>query len=507
VSLQSLNDAPRWWAYETPDAVALAVGSDCVTYRELDDWVDRVAAVMTGENVRVGDRVCVAGGNCLEWVVVALAGLRCGAIVSGLNHRFVATELAGLIRQYEPAMVYAAESHMLRIKEVQRSGVDFVLRSFVEVTTARQGDRVQHVGPSMHSDDPAVIVSTSGTTGLPKGVVLTHGSILSGFLEWSVMEPEWGHRSRLLGVAPMAPFGGFVWSVCSQLLWGGTVYIEPDFDPQRALRVIVDEKISVFTAPLVFFEQIALVPGFDDADLSSLKVATCGGSPVPVAVLERWRAKGVLLRQVYGLTEGGGPVQATSARDALTHPDRCGRRGLHRQTRIVRPDGTECDPDEAGEIVIQGAALSLGYWNDPEETARAFRDGRLHTGDLGEKDEPGFLKVTGRLKDMIISGGFNIGPAEIEHVVLKLPEVSEVAVFGVADEKFGETPAAVVHLRSPLPVEHLIAHCNSHLADYKVPRYVVFAPEPLPRNQSGKIVKHQLKSQYPDIPATMPRVR
>jgi fatty-acyl-CoA synthase len=309
------------------------------------------------------------------------------------------------------------------------------------------------------------------------------------------MEPGWGHGSRLLGIAPMAPFGGFCWSVLTQVLWGGTLYLEPDFDPARALRLLVDKKITVFSAPVVFFEQFAMLPEFDEADLSSLKTASLGGSPVPVALLRRWQERGVLLRQVYGLTEAGGPIQVTSVADAVDHPDRCGRRGLHRKVRIVRPDGSDCDPNEPGEVIVGGAAVSPGYWNAEETTREAFRDGWLYTGDLGEFDEQGFLKITGRLKDMIISGGFNIGPAEIEHVI------------GVPDPKFGETPAAVVVASAPLEVERIVEFCNARLADYKVPRYVIVSEQPLPRNQSGKVVKPDIRNQYPDIPGTFPRVR
>jgi fatty-acyl-CoA synthase len=504
----SLNDAPRWWAAHTPDAVAIAVGADEVTYRELDEWVDRIAARLSDEGLGSGDRVGVVGGNCLEWVVAALATLRRGGIIAAFNHRFVAQELAGLLAQYEPSFMFAAESHMARMKEATGSqGGSLELCPFSEIAAARTGEPVRHAEPDLERDHPAIIVSTSGTTGMPKGVILTHGGILAGLLEWAVMEPGWGHRSRLLGVAPLAPFGGFCWSICSQLLWGGTVYLEPDFNPARALDVLVKKKITVLTAPVVFFEQIALEPEFAHADLSALSTASLGGSPVPVPLLQAWQRRGVLLRQIYGLTEAGGPIQVTSVQDALEHPDRCGRRGLHRKARIIRPDGTVCAPNEPGEIIVRGAAVSPGYWNAPETTREAFRDGWLHTGDLGEVDEDGLLKVAGRLKDMIISGGFNIGPAEIEHVIQRLPAVAEVAVLGVPDPKFGETPAAVVHLRDPIAVTDIIDHCNAALADYKVPRYVVISEQPLPRNQSGKIVKPDLRKQYPDIPAAFPRVR
>lgn len=504
----SLNDAPRWWAFETPDEHAIVFGEDTVSYHELDQWVDRAALLLHAEGIEVGDRVAVVGLNSVEWVVAALAALRCGAVVTGINHRFVAREIAYAIEQYEPRVVLAAESHRGRVEEVLKStDAKFVLRPLSDVTDVRIGETVRFKEPALDRDHPAVIVSTSGTTGMPKGATLTHGGLLSGMLEWAIMEPAWGHKSRFLGILPMAPFGGLCWSVLPQLMWGGTVFLEPEFNPKRALQLLVDEKITVMSGAVVMFELIAALPEFAAADLSALTTATVGGSPVPVELLSKWQERGALLRQTYGLTEAGGPIQATSKHDAIDFPDRCGRRPLHRKVRIVRPDGTDCDANEPGEIIVGGAAVTPGYWNSPETTAVVLKDGWFHTGDLGELDELGFLKVTGRLVEMIISGGFNIGPAEIEHVVGGLPQVTEVAALGVPDPKFGETPAVVVHLRESIEVADIIEHCNKHLADYKVPRYVIVSNEPLPRNQSGKIVKHELRERYPDIPGTFPRVR
>jgi len=185
----------------------------------------------------------------------------------------------------------------------------------------------------------------------------------------------------------------------------------------------------------------------------------------------------------------------------------CGRGGPFTRLKTVRPDGTPCEPGEEGEILIQGPAVTPGYWNNPEATRQAFVDGWLRTGDLGVVDGDGLLRMVDRLKDMIISGGINIAPAEIETTIAAIDEVEEVAVIPVPDDKFGETPAAIVKLRRPIPVEKIVAHCSEHLADYKVPRYIVELDKPLPRMASGKIAKRILKELLPDIPAAYPRVR
>jgi fatty-acyl-CoA synthase len=194
-------------------------------------------------------------------------------------------------------------------------------------------------------------------------------------------------------------------------------------------------------------------------------------------------------------------------RYAIDKPEMCGRGGPFTRFKTVRPDGTTCAPGEEGEILIQGPAVTPGYWNNPEATRAAFVDGWLRTGDLGVIDEDGLLRMVDRLKDLIISGGINIAPAEIENIIAVLDEIEEVAVIPVADEKFGETPAAVVKLRRPLSPAMIVAHCNAHLAPFKVPRYVVELESPLPRMASGKIAKRILRELLPDIPATHPRLR
>jgi fatty-acyl-CoA synthase len=236
-------------------------------------------------------------------------------------------------------------------------------------------------------------------------------------------------------------------------------------------------------------------------------VTHVGGARVPVPLLKKWQAKGVLLRQIYGLTEGGGSITVNPREFALDKPEMCGRGGAFTRFKTVRPDGTTCEADEEGEIFIQGPAVTPGYWNNPEATAAAFVDGWLRTGDLGVIDDDGLLRMVDRLKDMIISGGINIAPAEIETTIAALGEVEEVAVIPVPDDKFGETPAAIIKLREPLAVEKIVAHCSEHLADYKVPRYIVEIDTPLPRMASGKIAKRILKEQLPDIPGTHPKVR
>ena len=363
------------------------------------------------------------------------------------------------------------------------------------------------VRPEVDTDQPAVIVYTSGTTAKPKGVIFSHRTTLNFIFEWSLVEPDFTTGMRLLMVLPIHGAPGTLWGLIHTLVHGGTFFLEPGFDPANTVRKLVEHRITVFLGVPLLYEAMAATPEFEAADFSHLRVSHVGGARVSVPLLKAWQEKGVLLRQIYGLTEGGGSITVNPRALALEKPEMCGRGGPFTRFKTVRPDGAPCSPGEDGEILISGPAVTPGYWNNPEATEAAFVDGWLRTGDLGVIDEDGLLRMVDRMKDLIISGGINIAPAEIESIIAAFDEVEEVAVIPVPDEKFGETPAAIVKLRRPLPVEKLIAHCGEHLAPFKVPRYVVELENPMPRMASGKIAKRILKELLPDIPATYPRVR
>jgi len=502
------TDPISWWAQEMPHERAIVVGDAAVSYGELDGWVSRVAAGYAERGVGVGDRVGVIGSNSLQWCVAALAVIRVGAILVPLNMRLVVDELDDLVAGSTPVLVVAEDGPLTTTMEaVAARGrtFDLVGLSFV--------DQFRRPGPDstfrrdVDPDQPAVIVYTSGTTAKPKGVIFSHTTTFNFIFEWSLVEPGFCRGMRLLMVLPIHGAPGTLWGLIHTLTHGGTFFLEPTFDPAATVRKLAQHEITVFLGVPLLYEAMAATTEFETADLSHLAVTHVGGARVPVPLLQRWQEKGVLLRQIYGLTEGGGSITVNPRRFAVERPEMCGRGGPFTRFKTVRPDGSACEPGEEGEILIQGPAVTPGYWNNPEATRDAFVDGWLRTGDLGVIDEDGLLRMVDRLKDMIISGGINIAPAEIETTIAAIEDVEEVAVIPVPDDKFGETPAAIVKLRRPLPVETIIAHCREHLADYKVPRYVVELDKPLPRMASGKIAKRILKELLPDIPATHPRVR
>jgi fatty-acyl-CoA synthase len=494
---QMVTDPLRYWARMTPDAPAIVFqGAEQVSYRELDRWTDGVAAQLQDRAVAVADRVGIVGNNSLAWCAGAIGALKAGAILACYNHRLVAPELRYLIDNSEPRLVLAGAEHLDRLAEVGGLGSAVDVVSLTEMEAARTAAQPRRPASPVWvpADEPAVIVYTSGTTAQPKGVIFTHRTTFSFIFEWSLMEPAYQHGCRMIFVLSLGGAPGILWAVLHMLTHGGTLYLETGFEPEATLQRLVDERIGVMMGVPFLFEQIAAQPSFAEADLSGLKATTVGGARVPKPTIDAWLAKGVALRQIYGMTELGGSSIGNSPQFAASRPESVGRPSLFTEHRVVRPDGTDCDPDEPGEIIVRGPSVTPGYWRNEAATREAIRNGWFHSGDVGVLDPEGHLRVVDRLKDMIISGGYNIAPSEVEEVIQAVPGVHEVAVIGVDDPRYGETPLAIVN--GTVNPDLVIAHCRRNLAGYKVPRHVITVGEPLPRMPSGKIAKRALRQQY-----------
>ena len=355
-------------------------------------------------------------------------------------------------------------------------------------------------------DDPWFICFTSGTTGDPKGAVLTHRSWFYSSMVRS-LQGGINRNDRILLPFPLAFTGGLALGLVA--LWSGArLVLEPAFEPKRALHLIEHERISVFMAVPTLFQVMAQHPDFDQTDISSIRCASSGGATVPVPLLRTYLERGITMTQTYSLTEVSASGITLPYHQSLERVGSCGVPAMHSRARICDPDGNEVAPGTVGEICIKGPEVMVGYWRNPEATAATLRDGWCHTGDLGTMDADGYFYVVDRAKDMLISGGLNVYPAEIERQLADLDGIVELAVIGVPDERWGEAPAVIVVTDGrPVTGDDVLARCAGVLADFKLPRYLVVRDEPLPRNMSNKVLKSELRDTYRDLPSRAVPIR
>ena len=500
---QTISSAVQWWATHTPENVALTIGDDQLTYREIQDWADRITIKLVEMGFKPGDRLGICASNSLEYCTLVLGAIRAGGIAMPINSRLTAHEIAEILIDVVPSLVFADAANLPKLE-----GRSVRALALTEIAALRSGERRSaELELPIDLDAPVAIIPTSGSTAKAKCVVFSQRSMTSSAAEITMHEPKcFGPGTRTISFPPLSTGAGFIKFINYTML-GCSLYLESAFDAQRCLRLISEQKINVLGGVPIFFERMAACAEFEATDLSSLRMTSVGGAPVTKEILEIWRRKGVVIRQLYGQTEVGGTGTMMSEKEALEEPDKCGRGGLFTDVRIVGEDGKFCPAGVAGEIVMRGPGVMLGYWNNPEATAEVLRNGWLHTGDIGMSDERGLLTFIDRKKDIIISGGLNISAAEVERAILDFEGVEEAAVFAAKDLRFGETPMAVVYASRSISVAELVAHCNARLADFKVPRYIVVKDQPLPRLATGKLSKIALRKEYADAHETLPRVR
>jgi fatty-acyl-CoA synthase len=350
-------------------------------------------------------------------------------------------------------------------------------------------------------DDISTILYTSGTIGLPKGAIITHGMNFWNTVH-SISLCEIARSTVFLALLPLFHTGGLNVFSYPVLQAGGSVLIMRSFDPGEALNLIGDPSVGVthlFGVP-ANFQFMAQHPRFTETDMTRLVSAVVGGAPTPDAILQTWQGQGVILQQGYGMTETSPLVLMLDKRDAVRKAGSAGKPVLHMQTRVVGEDGIDVPPGSIGELWVRGPNITKGYWNQPEVTAAAFTDGWLHTGDAALVDDEGFYFIVDRWKDMYISGGENVYPAEVENVLYQNDSIAEAAVIGIPDQRWGQVGRVVVVVRPgcELSENDVIAHCAANLARYKLPHSVVFT-QALPRNATGKVHKPTLRRRFGDV--------
>ncbi len=506
---RSLIDPIRWWYRKKPDVAAIVDRSRSVTYGQLWPWAQGVSRHLLRGGLQPGDRVSVIGANTAEWCVAALGILAAGGVVVPFNVRWVEREIMHAICDAQPRLIIADDDAVKSVAKMVADGshdTEVVPLSVIAALEDRAvpedraapEERAAAATPAdiRGGSDLAVLVYTSGSTSAPKGVMFTHDGVLAAAYESSLADPAFGASPKYLLCLPLAGCAGIIRGLLINLIPGGTLYLEDGVDPDYVIGLIARERITILNTQPYIFERIAESPLFDSADFSSLRLTTIAGATVPPSLLAKYIARGVLLRQAWGQTEVAGSCVINAPELAVTRPEFCGQAAPFTRLRIVRPDGTTCDPDEVGEIAVQGPSVTPGYWNDPEATAAAFVDGWFRSGDIGRLDSAGNLTFVGRKKEIIISGGINIAPAEIEVVLCEVPGVLEAVVMGVPDERFGEAVAAVVHVADGTTLEEVQRTCFERLADYKVPRRIIVAARPLPRLPTGKLARPAVHAEY-----------
>lgn len=481
----------RWLrdrARATPRRVAIDCEDRLFTYRELDEGSDLLAGTLLAAGLRRGDRVATLTGNSPEHVEVFFACAKAGLILTPLSWRLAPTELAYQLDDAEPAILLVEDG---------RAGLADAALAAASVRPLRRrlGERGGG-GPvevEVADDDGLLLVYTSGTTGKPKGALLTHANCFWTNLSLDLATGISGD-DVVLQVLPQFHCGG--WNVQPLLAWwkGATVVLERSFDAGRCLRLIEEKRVTTMMGVPAIYQFMAQEPRFAEADLSSLRRAVVGGAPMPTALLDAWRERGVALVQGYGLTEAAPNVLCLPPEDAVRKTGFAGKPYPYVEVALRDPEsGRLLDGPATGELVIRGPNVFPGYWRDPEATAQVFADGWLLTGDVAERDEEGYYRLCGRLKDMYISGGENVYPAEVESVLHEHPAVVDAAVVGVPDERWGETGVAFVVLEEGAEVtaDEIVAYCRARLAAFKVPREVRFVQD-LPRSAMNKVLKSEL---------------
>ncbi|SET94460.1 fatty-acyl-CoA synthase [Marinobacter segnicrescens] len=506
-----IGDWLRYHAWHRPDTEAVVCNDDRVTYGEFDQRVNRAANMLAAHGATRGSRVCLLMLNSTAFLETFFACAKLGAIAVPLNFRLSAKELEFIINDAE-ASVIVYHARFLPLLEPIRNettlqhavavngecgegmlGADGDPDYRESLAAADATDRNVLVG----QDDPLMMMYTSGTTGKPKGALLTHANPTWVAINTQMSPLALNTSDSTLTVAPLFHIGGLAIYTLPVLYCGGRILLQAQFEPEKLLKMLEKERVStLFLLPAMWL-MLSQRPDFDDYDLSSLKVLLSGGAPCPIPVIEFFQKRGFQFLEGFGMTETCASACFLDNENAVRKNGSVGKPLIHVQMRIVDENDNDVAPGETGELVLRGPSMFREYWNRPDATAEEWRNGWFHSGDLARQDDEGFYYIVDRKKDMLISGGENVYPTQVEQVLYRHPKVRDVAVIGVPDDKWGEVPMAlVVPEEGEEPtLEDIQTYCSEHLARFKVPKHLAVVEE-LPRTATGKVLKRELRKQY-----------
>lgn len=483
----------KQWAMYSPEAIALVDDEtgERITYHEAYLRSNRLARYLMHERgVTMGDRVAVLATNELDYILLYFAIQKTGAMMVPMNYRLSPRELQYIVDDAQPTLVIEQMALQDRISGYPELSFDDVggVGDLLRDTT------IDSSTPGMHAsfEAPVMILYTSGTTGNPKGAVLSNRMIFWNSVNTG-LRLNLVQQDKTLTFAPFFHTGG--WNVLNLpfLHRGAQQILLKKFDPDRVIQLIGKEQISILFGVPTMMDMLRQSPDFESTDLRSIRYAIVGGEPMPLPLIKDWHAKGVPVRQGYGLTEFGPNVFSLNEADAERKMGSIGFPNFYIETRIVDDHGREVGHGQTGELLLRGPVCMNGYWNNPEASAKTMVDGWVYTGDIARRDDEGFFYIVDRKKDMFISGAENVYPAEIEKVLRNHPDIREVAVVGVPDPKWGEVGMAYIVLKpgATMDVDTMRAYCDGQLARYKIPKYARFI-EQLPKSDSGKLLKRAL---------------
>jgi acyl-CoA synthetase (AMP-forming)/AMP-acid ligase II len=494
------------WARKTPGNEAFVFKNQRVTFGAFNTRVNRLANALVKLGIAKGDKVAVLFMNCIEILECYMAVCKIGAVVVSINFRLVDREISYQLDQSDAkAVIYSGTFHNIisSLRDQQPKVAHYICHSEKEIKEAIQYDALlaksspQEPLVYVQDDDPAFIMYTSGTTGKPKGAVITHKNLLVEVTN-ILLENDIKKGDRSLFSAPLFHVAALVHMLLIFYLGGRSVIMDK-FEPRDFLRLVEKEKITVGMLIPAMWIFLLQEPGISEYDTRTLRNVGTGGAVLPVEVMRKAMDAfpNVGIYNIFGQTETSSCTTLLYPEHAFSKEGSVGRRIVNLEARIVDVADNDVAVGQVGEIIYRGPTIMKEYYNNPQATADAIREGWFHSGDLVREDEDGFIWVVDRKKDMIISGGENIYPAEVEEVLFSHPKIVEAAVIGVPDPQWGESVKAIVvpQKGETLTAEEIIEHCKTHMASYKKPKTVEFVAE-LPRNAAGKVRKFELRDKY-----------
>ncbi len=504
---RSQTDISGWIAQRAgwaPGDTAIRFEGADISYAALEDRIGRTAGALAGAlDVAKGDRVAHLGVNAPEAIELLFACARLDAIFVPLNNRLTVEELLWQLQDCGASLLFVEPDYFGHAAELAAALPELRLATYAGDDPRWPGleplrEAADPCPPSLYADlrRPAKIVYTSGTTGRPKGAVLSQEALFYTALNGQSVF-EFRRNDRILTAIPLFHVGGMNIQTLPGLRAGATVTLHRRFDPAAVLKALTEDRTTLLAVVPTMARALFALPDFAGSDLSGLRCVCMGSSSVPPALFAPWHARNIPVNQVYGLTESGPTAVALPIADGFARSASAGKPVLHCAAKVVADDsGREAPPGEMGEIWLRGPNLMTDYWGDPEATAGAFTEGGwFRTGDLGRVDRDGYFVVEDRKTDMIVSGGENIYPAELERILAEAEDLAEFAVVGRPDETWGETPVCIVVPKPGVTVteDSVLAMFDGRLARYKRPRAVVLTAGPLPRTPLGKVRKFELR--------------